>query len=90
MSYFSIRWRTVGAVAVGGLLSLVAACGGDGTSPAPTPTPPTQGIAFSVFTNQLFSVSANATPVQVNGVNFYFDVDDTPNAFQALIASGMF
>jgi hypothetical protein len=69
---------------------LVAACGDDGTTTTPAPKPPTQGIAFSVFTNQLFSVNANATPVQVNGVNFYFDVDDTPDAFAALIASGTF
>ncbi len=87
MAYFRIKWRTLAAMAAG---TLVAACGGDDTTTTPTPTPPTQGIAFSVFTNQLFSDNANATPVQVNGVNFYFDVDDTPDAFQALIASGTF
>jgi hypothetical protein len=86
MPYFTIKWRTPAALAA---IALLAACGHD-TSTAPTPSPPTQGIAFSVFTNQLFSDDANSTPAQVNGVNFYFDVDDTPNAFQALIATGMF
>jgi ABC-type glycerol-3-phosphate transport system substrate-binding protein len=87
MAYFSIKWRTLAAVAAAAGL---AACGDDGTTTTPATSPPTQGIAFSVFTNQLFSDNANATPVAVNGVNFYFDVDDTPDAFQALIASGMY
>jgi hypothetical protein len=87
MTHTTMKWLNWAAVA--GAAAALAGCN-DGTSTtAPTP-PPNQGVTFSVFTNQLFYGNANATPVQINNIDFDFDVNDTPNAFQGLITAGMF
>jgi hypothetical protein len=80
-------WRI--GVAGSAALAFLAACN-DGSSPSPAAPPPSQGADFSVFVDQVFSNSANSTPVPLNGLQFIFDVNDDPTAFDALINSGSF
>lgn len=87
MATINMKWRRWAAAAAAA--AVLAGCN-DGTSTTPPTPPPNQGITFSVFTNQLFSDNANAMPVEINNVDFNFDVNDTPNAFGALITEGMF
>jgi hypothetical protein len=77
------RWRIVVAALLGA--AALAACHDDAvTVPPAPPATPTQ-IPFSVFAEQVFSNPANSTPVAVNGINFDFDVNDAPTAFNGLI-----
>jgi hypothetical protein len=72
-------------VAVAGL----AACNEDDTTTVP-PATVNSNIDFSIFATQAFSTSANSTPAPINTVNFTFDANDEPTAFDALIASGSY
>jgi predicted component of type VI protein secretion system len=78
--------------AVGVAAVLIAGCNnGETTHTEPVPTsPPTATIDFTAFATQAFSNSANSTPVAINNINFTFDSNDDPTAFDALIATGSF
>jgi hypothetical protein len=87
MTLIHAHWRIL-AVASLAAVSLVG-CGGSDGGTVPTPPPISNEVSFSIFTTQAFSNSANSTPVSVD-VNFKFDVDDDPTAFDALIAAGTY
>jgi hypothetical protein len=71
--------------------AFLAACNsGNNSGSNSPPAPPPQTTAFSTFAEQTFAVSANATPTSLDGVNFTFDVNNDPTAFDALITAGMF
>jgi len=70
---------TCGAALCAIVITALAGCGSDGVEP--TPTPPSSVVHFSFFTEDVFGASANSTPVAVNGVNFDYDVNDDPGAF---------
>jgi hypothetical protein len=68
-----------------------AAC--SNTDNAHTVPPATNAGAptdFSAFAENAFAQAANSTPATINGVNFTDDVNDEPDAFAALIASGSY
>lgn len=93
MININAQWRLAAAAMVAA--ASVAAChNGGGTAPpssgAPPPPPPPQMVDFSAFTEQAFAANANSTPVSVDGVNFTFDVNTNPSAFDASIMSGAF
>lgn len=81
------RWCTLGAASLAA--AALVGCGGSDGSSAPTPSPPSGEILFSLFAAQAFSNSANSTPVSVDQ-NFAFDVNDEPTAFDALVLSGTY
>jgi hypothetical protein len=80
-------WRALAAASLAAA-SLIGCGGSDGTA-VPTPAPVSDAVPFSLFVNQAFSNSANSTPVSVD-VDFAFDVNDDPTAFDALILSGTY
>jgi hypothetical protein len=92
MININARWR-ISAVAFAAAASL-AGCnsGNGGTVPPPIviPPPPAQTVDFSAFAEKAFAANANSTPVSLDGVNFTFDVNNDPGAFDALIMSGTF
>jgi len=91
MININAHWRISAAVLVAA--ASLAGCGSDGGIAPPstgTPVPPPQIIDFSTFAEQAFAANANSVPVGVDGVNFTFDVNNEPSAFDALIASGTF
>jgi hypothetical protein len=47
-------------------------------------------VPFTVFAQQAFTNPANSTPVTINNINFTFDSNDDPTAFDNLIAEGSF
>lgn len=79
-------WRILAAASLAAA-SLVGCGGGGGT--VPTPAPISSTVDFSVFATQAFSNAANSTPVSVD-LNFNFDVNDEPTAFDTLVASGTY
>jgi predicted component of type VI protein secretion system len=91
MSNINANWR-VAAAAVVAAATLAGCNGGGGTVPPSTgaPSPPAQVIDFSVFAAKAFAANADSAPVGVDGVNFTFDVNNDPSAFDALIMSGTF
>jgi len=91
MININAKWR-ISAAALAAAASLGGCSGSGGTVPpsAVAPTPPTQAVNFNAFAEQAFAANANSTPVSLDGVNFAFDMNDDPGAFDALIASGTF
>jgi hypothetical protein len=91
MININANWR-VAAAAVVAAASLAGCNSGGGIVPPSTaaPPPPAQIIDFSVFAEHAFAANADYPPVGVDGVNFTFDVDNDPGAFDALIMSGTF
>ena len=87
MTPIHAEWRALAAASLAAV-SLIGCGGSDGTT-VPTPAPSSEAIPFSLFVNQAFSNSANSTPVSVD-VDFAFDVNDDPTAFDALILSGTY
>jgi len=83
----NIKWRVLAASSV--VVAVLSGCGGSDGSTVPPIPPPNTSIDFSTFVNQAFSNPANSTPVSVD-VNFSFDVNDEPTAFDALILAGSF
>ncbi len=75
--------RIIGGAAAIAAASL-AACGGDdhGTPPAAT-TP--QYTQFSAFVKSTYALAANTTPLEINALQFSFDVQDDPTAFDGLL-----
>ena len=88
MTHTQARWHIRGAAAFLAA-SALAGCGGDSGGTVPTPAPISDSVSFSAFANQAFSNSANSTPVPVD-VNFTFDVNEEPTAFDSLILSGTY
>ena len=84
----------IAAAAMVAAASLAACNNGGGTAPpstgAPPPPPPPQMVDFSAFAEQAFAANADSTPVSLDGVNFTFDVNTDPGAFDGLIMSGTF
>jgi hypothetical protein len=76
-------WRIMAAGLVGA--GALAACHDDVVTVPPAPTASATQIPFSVFAQQVYSNAANSTPVAVNSLNFDFDVNDDPTAFDGLI-----
>jgi hypothetical protein len=84
---FIHQLRTLAAASLAAA-ALVGCGGSDGTT-VPTPPPISDAVPFSNFVNQAFSNSANSTPVSVD-VDFVYDVNEEPTAFDALILSGTY
>jgi hypothetical protein len=83
------KWRILAAAWT--VVASLAACHGDGnTASTPAPPPPPSSVAFSTFAKNTFAANANTTPVTLDGVNFNFDVDDEPTAFDMLVMSGIY
>ena len=82
----TINWRILAASF--GIAAFAAGCSNGGGTVPPI-KPPSESIDFSAFVNQAFSNPANSTPVSVD-VDFTFDVNDDPTAFDALILSGTY
>jgi len=87
MTLTQARWHIRGAAFLAA--AALAGCGGDSGGTTPTPPPISDSVAFSAFANQVFSNSANSTPVSVD-VNLTFDVNEEPTAFDSLILSGTY
>jgi predicted component of type VI protein secretion system len=87
MTNIHVRWRMLAAA--GAAAAALAGCGGNGETTVPNTPPPPQTVEFSIFATQAFSNNANSSPVSVD-VNFTFDVNDDPTAFDSLIANGAF
>jgi hypothetical protein len=87
MNLTQARWHIRGAAFL--VAAALAGCGGDSGGTVPTPAPISDSVSFSGFVNQAFSNSANSTPVSVD-VNFTFDVNEEPTAFDSLILSGTY
>lgn len=72
----------------GAAVSLVlAACGSDNSRPVvdldPPPPPP---VSFTTFVKDRFAATAdNTDPVLVDTIDFAFDSDDDPTAFDDLL-----
>ena len=82
-----VRWRILAAASV--VTASLVGCN-DNTVTTPTRPPPQQDVPFSVFATQLFMAKASSTPVSVDGINFTYDANDDPSAFDPLIMSGSF
>jgi hypothetical protein len=83
----NIKCRVLAANSV--VVAVLSGCGGGGGGSVPPIPPPNTSIDFSIFVSQAFSNPANSTPVSVD-VDFSFDVNDDPTAFDSLILAGMF
>ena len=81
MTNFKSKWQAAAA-----LLSAAALCGcqNSQSSASSTPMAP-QATNFSAFAMEIFSASADTAPVNLNGVEFNFDVDNDPTAFDGLL-----
>jgi anti-sigma-K factor RskA len=85
-----LHWRLIAAAgAAAAVAALVAACGHNDDN-AYTPPPVNTEVPFTIFAQQAFQNAANSTPVAINNINFDFDSNDDPTAFDNLIASGSF
>jgi hypothetical protein len=82
----NIKWRVLAASSV--VIAFLSGCSSGGGT-VPQMPPPQDSIDFSIFVTQAFSNPANSTPVSVD-VDFSFDVNDDPTAFDTLILSGTF
>lgn len=82
-----LRWRFIAAA--GAAAALVSAChhNDDNTY---TPPPVNTEVPFTPFAQQAFTNAADSTPVAINNINFTFDSNDDPTAFDNLIAEGSF
>jgi hypothetical protein len=70
-------------------LAALAGCNDDNTVTVPA-RPALQTVPFSAVVDQLFSNSANSTPVPIDNLDVVYDVNDDPSAFDALILSGSY
>jgi ABC-type sugar transport system substrate-binding protein len=82
-----LHWRLLAAA--GAAAALVSACHNNDDN-AYTPPPVNTAVPFTIFAQQAFANAANSTPVAVNNINFDFDSNDDPTAFNNLIAEGSF
>ncbi len=85
------KWRFLAAASV--VAASLAACHEDhnhGSASNSPPPPPPASVDFSTFAKNTFAANANTTPISLDGVNFTFDVDNDPTAFDALVMSGSF
>ena len=82
------KWRLLAAASA--VAASLAACHGDGNSASTPAPPPPSSVAFSTFAKNAFAANANTAPVTLDGVNFNFDVDDDPTAFDMLVMSGIY
>jgi hypothetical protein len=87
MSKINPKWQILAAASVA--VATLAGCGGGGGGTVPPLVVPQETIDFATFANEAFSQSANSIPVSVD-LNFTFDVNDDPTAFDGLIMSGNF
>jgi len=87
MTPIHAQWRALAGASLAAVS--LAGCGGSDGTTVPTPAPISEAVPFSVFATQAFSNPANSTPVSVD-VDFTFDVNDDPTAFDALILSGTY
>ncbi|HEY5264280.1 MAG TPA: hypothetical protein VIJ37_04755 [Steroidobacteraceae bacterium] len=91
MSHINAKWRILAAASVAA--ASLAACHNDhnnGSAPKTPPPPPPTSVDFSTFAKNAFAANANTTPISLDGVNFAFDVDNEPTAFDALVMSGTY
>ena len=76
------------AMVIGGVVTL-SACGSDSNPPVvvePPPPPPPAPVSFSGFVKDQFAATADDTdPEEVDGIDFEFDADDDPDAFDDLL-----
>lgn len=89
MSNIYAKWRILAAATVAAA-SLAACHDNHNNGSAPPPPPPPATVDFSTFAKNTFAANANTTPVSLDGVNFKFDVDDDPTAFDLLVMSGTY
>ncbi len=82
-----LHWRLVAAG--GAAAALLAACGHNGDN-SYTPPPVNTEVPFTLFAQTAFMNDANSTPVAINNINFDFDSNDDPTAFDSLIAEGSY
>jgi hypothetical protein len=85
MNTITAKWRMLAAASVAA--ASLAACHDDNAGIFPAPR---MSAEFSTFTDNTFANSANSKPVSLDGVEFVFDVNDNPTAFDALIMSGVY
>ena len=62
----------------------LAACGGDDHASPPAGTA-VQYTQFSAFVKSTYALAANTTPIEINDLQFSFDVQDDPTAFDGLL-----
>jgi hypothetical protein len=82
-----LHWRLIAAAGVAA--AMLSGCHHDDNN-AYTPPPVNTEVPFTVFAQQAFTNPANSTPVTINNINFTFDSNDDPTAFDNLIAEGSF
>ena len=87
MNQRHLPWRSAVAALVAA--AALTACENSNTSSAPSPAPPTTpqapAIFFSAVVEQVYATAANTTPVDLDNVNLIYDVNDDPQAFDALL-----
>lgn len=89
MRHMNLKWRYVAAVWV--TAASLAACHQDnGSAASSNPPPQPSTVQFSTFAKNAFAASANSSPISLDGVNFTYDVDNDPTAFDMLIMSGAY
>jgi hypothetical protein len=86
MVKINCKWRMLAAASVA-VASLGGCNSGGGT--VPPSVVPQETINFSSFAAEAFAQGANSTPVSLD-LNFTFDVNDDPTAFDALIMAGTY
>ena len=88
MRHMNFKWRYVAAVWV--TAASLAACHQDNGSNSSNPSSQPSAVQFSTFAKNAFAASANSSPISLDGVNFTYDVDNDPTAFDMLIMSGAY
>jgi hypothetical protein len=81
MNKYKSLWT---AAAVSALAAASAGCHQDNGEGGAGPEV-VQPTSFTAFTKSTFAAPANGTPVPIEFINFVFDADDDPTAFNALL-----
>lgn len=61
-------------------LLITSACGGSENN----------NKSFNQYTNEIFSVTEDSTPADVDAQNFIFDVEENESVFDTIVANGSF